>query len=200
MLNWLSQNHKWLQLGLLGLLLASFLGPWTYEADGVPPPEYCAAPLTLLTPERCVKLVSGAGMFGFVATIFQDLMSGAYRSQPLAPIEFLRAVLIIGIICLPVLPLLVLTWRVLGSFQSPGPAGQSSLRSRIVLYVSLGLGWFAALLPMLFNWPPRPYLFWGLWLYLIANDAALMLEVSLPGQRPQRPAISLRLIDSDRNG
>lgn len=181
------KNHQVLQLSLLLLLVVSFLGPWTYEADGVPPPEWCEAPHVLLTPQRCVKLVSGAEMFGFTAYFFQELARGAFNNQPLELREVGRVILLILIISLPVLPLLVLTWRVLASFQPVAPAsataGQLSEEharapvGRVVLCVTLALGWLAALGMFLLQWPPQPWLFWGLWLYLLVNDAILMLNV-----------------------
>jgi hypothetical protein len=176
-MSWLSQNHRILQLGLLILLLASFFAPWNYEADGVPPPEYCDPPYVLLTPERCVKLVSGAEMFGYTAFFFQELVRSALSNQPVAISELWRVIFLILLISLPVLPLPVLTWRVLASFQSSEAAEQARPLGRIVLYGSLALGWLAALGLFLLNWPPQPWLFWGLWLYLIFNDAALMLEI-----------------------
>jgi len=175
-MSWLSQNQRLLQLGLLHLLIASFFGPWNYEADGVPPPEYCDPPYVLLTPQRCVKLVSGAGIVGFLIInapqMLLGLLTGAY-SGPSA----LREIAFVFILLLPALPLLVLAWRVLAGFQAASPADQSGLGGRIALYVSLGLGWFAALGMFLLHWPSQPWLFWGLWLYLIFNDAALMLDI-----------------------
>ena len=176
-MSWLSQNQRLLQLGLLLLLIASFFAPWNYEADGVPSPEYCDPPYVLLTPERCVKLVSGAEMFGYTAFFFQELVRSAFSNQPVAIIEVWRVIFLILLVSLPVLPLPVLTWRVLASFQSTEAAEQARPLGRIVLYASLTVGWFAALGMFLLHWPPQPWLFWGLWLYLIFNDSALLLDI-----------------------
>ena len=185
-MHWLSQNYKILQLTLLVLLAASFFGPWNYEADGVPPPEYCAAPLVLLTPERCVRLISGAEMSGYILLnapqMFFSMLSGERMWS-----SALREIAFVFIILLPALPVLVLAWRVLASSQATGPAGQPGQWGRIVLYVALGLGWFAALGMILMHWPPQPWLFWGLWLYLILNDAILMLDILSQSGKPNTP-------------
>lgn len=186
MYTWLSQNHKWLEIGLLLLLAASFLGPWTYEADGVPPPAYCDPPHVLLTPQRCVDLVSGAEMIGFLVINFPQmllgLLNGAYAGA-----SALREIAFVFILLLPALPVLVLAWRVLAGIQPVAPVvepvEQTRPVGRIVLYVALTLGWLAALGMYLLHWPPQPWLFWGLWLYLIVNDAILMLNVLLHSGR-----------------
>lgn len=169
-MSWLSQNRKTLQLALLILLAASFFGPWTFEADGVPPPEYCELPYVLLTPERCVGLVPGYQMvltgLGFLVELF---MGGLTAQLSLG--DALNGIFILLIILLPLLPLLALLWQVLNRDQ------ELSGRGRAFFYASLMLGFIAALLPMVVNWPPRATLFWGLWLYLILNDATLMLDI-----------------------
>lgn len=187
-MSWLFQNYKVLQLSLLLLLAASFLGPWTYDADGVPPPAYCEAPLVLLTPQRCVRLVSGAEMVGYLVVNAPAMLLGIFSGEYMRA-SALREIAFVGIIMLPALPVLVLAWRVLASFQPfvpasasaelPGVRLEESLGGRIALYASLTLGWFAALGMYLLHWPPQPWLFWGLWLYLIANDAILMLNILL---------------------
>ena len=169
MLPWLDQNRNLLQLGLL-LLVASFFGPWTFEADAVPPPEYCEPPYVLLTPQRCVGLVPGYEMvftgFGFLVELF---MGGLTAQISLG--DALNGIFIILIILIPLLPLAALLWQVLHRDQ------ELSGRGRAFFYASLILGFIAALLPFVVNWPPRAALFWGLWLYLILNDAALMLDI-----------------------
>lgn len=179
-MSWLLKNDKVLQLSLLLLLAASFLGPWTYDADGVPPPEYCDPPHVLLTPERCVDLVSGAEMIGFlvinVPQMLLGLLNGAYAGA-----SALREIAFVFILLLPALPVLVLAWRVLAGFQPVAPAvepvAQTRPVGRIVLYGSLTLGWLAALGMFFLQWPTQPWLFWGLFLYLIANDAVLLLNI-----------------------
>ena len=179
-MSWLTQNHKTLQLGLLILLAASFFGPWNYTADGVPPPEYCDPPLVLLTPERCVELVSGAEMVAYLVINAPQMLLGMLSGEYILS-SALRELAFVIIILLPAVPVLVLAWRVLASFQPVTPAiasaKPSGIWSRIVLYGALSLGWFAALGMFLLHWPPQPWLFWGLWLYLILNDAILMLEI-----------------------
>ena len=187
-MSWLSHNHKTIQLTLLLLLLTSFIGPWNYTADGVPPAEYCDPPLVLLTPDRCVKLVPGAEMVAYLVVnapqMLLGMLNGEYNLS-----SALRELAFVIIILLPALPVLVLGWRVLASLQPVEPATASvkppGLWGRIVLYASLTLGWLAALGLFLLNWPPQPWLFWGLWLYLILNDAILMLDIlSQVGTRP----------------
>ena len=170
MLPWLDQNRNLLQLGLLLLLVASFFGPWTFEADGVPPPEYCESPYVLLTPDNCVRLAPGFEMvltgLGFVVQLFM----GGLTAQ-LTLNEALNGIFLILILLVPLLPLAAVLWQVLHRDQ------ELSGRGRAFFYASLILGFIAALLPFVVNWPPRAALFWGLWLYLILNDAALMLDI-----------------------
>lgn len=177
-MSWLLKNDKVLQLSLLLLLVASFLGPWTYEADGVPPPEYCTPPFILLTPERCVRLVSGAEMIGYLVINAPAMVLGMLSGEYLRA-SALRELAFVILLLLPALPLVVLAWRVIASLQPVAPAIASAERpgGRVVLYVTLTLGWLAALGMYLLHWPPQPWLFWGLWLYLIVNDAILMLNV-----------------------
>ncbi|HWQ84089.1 MAG TPA: hypothetical protein VN363_05950 [Anaerolineales bacterium] len=179
MITWLFQNRKSLQLGLLILLAASFLGPWTFEVDGVPPPEFCDSPYVRLTPERCVRLVPGYEMvftgFRFVVELF---MGGLTASLNLR--EALNGIVIILVILVPLLPLAAILWQVLHGDQ------ELSRRGRAFFYASLVLGFIAALLPFVMNWPPRATLFWGLWAYLILNDSCLMLDIlTQAGMRAQ---------------
>ena len=175
-MSWLSKNYKVLQVGLLVLLAASFFAPWNYEADGVPPPEYCAAPLVLLTPESCVRLISGAGMLGYGMLHSPQLLLSMFTGERVWT-SVLREIAFVFALLLPALPLLGLAWRVLTSAQSAHPVPQPGPAEQIVFYVCMGLGWFAALGLFLLHWPPQPWLFWGLWLYLFFNDATVMLNV-----------------------
>ncbi len=169
-MSWLSQNRKTLQLGLLLLLVASFFDPWTFDADGVPPPEFCESPYVLLTPERCVRLVPGYQMvftgFGFLVELFMGGMTTRLTLN-----EALNGIFLILILLVPLLPLVAILWQVLHGDQ------ELSRRGRAFYYASLILGFIAALLPSVVLWPPRATLFWGMWLYLILNDTALLLDI-----------------------
>ena len=170
MFPWLSQNRKYIQLGLLILLAASFLAPWTFNGDGVPPPEWCEAPNVLLTPDSCVRLVPGYEMAFVGLRFLTELFMGGLTAQVNLS-EALNGIVIILVLVLPLLPVMVLLWQVLHAERALSRSG------RIFFYLSLLLGFIAALLPSLTNWPPRATLLWGMWLYVILADIVFLLDL-----------------------
>jgi hypothetical protein len=47
-MSWMSRHKNWIRLLVFVLVLIAVLGPWGYEGDGVPPPEFCDPPYLLL--------------------------------------------------------------------------------------------------------------------------------------------------------
>ena len=156
---------------MLVLLLVAIMGPWTYTLDGVPPPEWCHAPLFLLGNGHCAGLVSGATIITFWNGAFFNINVGLVTGVTAFPErarEFLGINLFMMLLFLLILPFfttLLLTWR------------RDSKRLRIFHLTAWGL---AAILSWLLV-ASQPILrsgrFWGIWLYIGVTASALTLEV-----------------------
>ena len=166
-------RHKTLwRIALFVLLAVSFIGPWLYSSDGVPPAEWCRDPLVLLQSGRCVRLVSGGFVLLFTAATLPSIAVQIAEGAELAAgrgREFLAAFL-----------LTALAWVIVQPFASTLLAMlRRSRRARVYNLVAWGLA-VLAVLPIAASAPsellPR---FWGLWLYAGVAVAGLALEWAL---------------------
>jgi len=159
--------HRIVRLVVLALLVAAFIGPWTYSMDGVPPPEWCAEPNILLTPERCVRLLPGTEILSLLASfiialpvmLFSSEFSLAERGRELL------FVLLLALLFLPFLSTLILLL---------------TRTTRRLLVLDLA-AWGLAAVPVvvfLINLPlQRGLLFWGFWLFIGLAAAMLLFGV-----------------------
>ncbi len=72
---WISQHKNWVRMLVFVLLLIAIVGPWGYEGDGVPPPEFCHPPFLLLENGNCVGRMSGAFVLSFSTLAIPSLIS-----------------------------------------------------------------------------------------------------------------------------
>lgn len=176
-MNWIyAHPNKW-RLALLLLLLISFLGPWGYTYDGVPPAEYCDERFVLTENGRCAATMRGFAMlpFSFVAPF---IMASALISDNITLGQALGS-LTLTLIWVPLLSTLL---------QQSG-RGAASRRQRILHLLAL----IAPLAMMIFWWPVTQrtsvWPLWGYQLYVTALGSLILLELltawpRLPAPRP----------------
>ncbi len=150
------------------LLLIAILGPWGYEGDGVPPPEFCHLPFILLENGNCVGRMSGAYILYFSTLAIPSLIS-QFLSGALVLSERGRELLLI----LPPLLLVVLpATSTLLRVKSPNNRS-FHLFSVITWGLAFGLGWLIAAFAEVFY----PAHLWGIWLFLGLAGAMLVWEL-----------------------
>ncbi len=169
---------------MLMLLLVAIMGPWTYTSDGVPPAEWCRAPLILLENDRCVRLVSGATVLTFMAGAFLSMSVGLVTGATVLPDrarEFIGVFLFVMLLFLLVLPFfstLLLIW------------GRDSRRLRVFHLMAWGLAAVLGLLLALLAVSGSGLYseLWGIWLYSGLAASTLTLEVLalVAGRRPSQ--------------
>ena len=159
-----SDIHRIVRLVVLALLVVAFIGPWSYSMDGIPPPEWCAEPNFLLTPERCARLLPGTEILSLLGSfiialpvmLFSSEFSLAERGRELLFV-LLLALLFLPFISTLILSLAKTTWRLL------------------VLDMA---AWGLAAVPVVIFIVTLPFqiapLFWGFWLF-IGLAAAMLL-------------------------
>lgn len=158
---------------LLLLLMAAFLGPWTYTMDGAPPAEWCTSPYLLLDNGRCGSLVSGASILFFVGANFAGLVAGLVNGEMALVDAVVQFMLSTGIFVL-LLPLLVTLLRVRYA---------EGRRFRVFHRISWGLAigpsvWIAAFAP-----GSSALEFWGMWFYITLAVGTLTLTIAGPSIR-----------------
>jgi len=167
---------------VLVLLLAAIMGPWYYTLDGVPPPEWCHAPLFLLGNGRCAGLVSGATFIFFMTAVSLSinvgLVTGATTLTDRTR-EFIGIYLFMMLLFLLILPFfttLLLTWR------------RDSKRLQIFHLTLWGLAAVLSWLLVASEPVLRSGRFWGIWLYIVVAVSALTLEVFalVSGRNPKK--------------
>jgi hypothetical protein len=165
---WISQHKNRVRMLVFVLLLIAILGPWGYEGDGVPPPEFCHPPYLLLENGNCVGRMSGAFVLSFstlaIPELISQLLSGelvlSERGQ-----EFLIILPVLLLVVLPVTSTLLL-------------ARSANNRSfQIFSVISWGLALGLILLIAAFVEVFHPAHLWGIWLYFGLAGAMLALEL-----------------------
>jgi hypothetical protein len=157
--------HKMLRLAVLVLLAVAFIGPWTYSMDGVPPPEWCAEPNFLLTPERCARLLPGTEILSLLGSFLIALPVNLFSSEfPLADRgRELLFVLLLTLLFLPFISTLILSLA-------------RNTRRWLVLDLA---AWGLAAVPVVIFFLSLPLQrglrFWGFWLYIGLAAAMLLL-------------------------
>ena len=171
--SWIQQRQNIWRASILLLLLVAILGPWTYSADGMPPAEWCRAPNILLENDRCVKLVSGASILAFTASVLFS-MGPALATGLIGIGEIFRLLLFIllhSLILLPFITTLLLL------------RGRDGRRLHPFHLSAWGLAFLAGLLVATTSWSGGPLRLWGIWLYLALCATALALELLLQKNR-----------------
>ena len=181
-MSWIDEHKNVGRVAVLMLLLVAMMGPWTYSSDGVPPAEWCRAPLILLENDRCVRLVSGATVLTFMVGAFLSMSVGLVTGATVLPDrarEFLGVSRFMMFLCLLMLPFITTLLLI---------RGRDSGRWRAFHLVAWGLAAVLSLLPVAFDPVLRSGRFWGLWLYAGLAASALILEVLalVAGRRPSQ--------------
>ena len=155
--------HKIVRLVVLVLLVAAILGPWGYSADGVPPPEWCADPNFLLTPERCVRLLPGTEILSLLGS-FIIALPAMLSSSEFSLAERGRELLfvLLMILFLPFISTLILS------------LARTTRRLLAFDMAVWGLAAIPAVMIAFFTPEQRGLQLWGVWLY-IGLAAAMLL-------------------------
>ena len=166
MIPWIFEQKQLLRAVLLALLVFAVGMPWGYTSDGVPPPEWCAAPYILLEDGRCVGKILGAEIISFMLIAFREMLGrvllddftqmGSWR-EFFGPLAF-------SLFILPLLSGLLVLFR-----ESP--------RLQAVHIVLICLSIAFSLLLALPSLGSNPIFLWGFWLYILCAGCALCLEL-----------------------
>jgi hypothetical protein len=165
---WMRQHKNWVLLAVFVLLLIAILGPWGYEGDGVPPPEFCHPPFILLENGNCVGRMSGAFILHFsilaIPSLISQLLSGTLVLSERGR-EFLFILPPLLLVVLPVTSTLL---------RIKSPNNRSiQIFSVITWGLAIGLGCLIAAFAEVFH----PAHLWGVWLYLGLAGAMLVWEL-----------------------
>ena len=170
-MRWISEHKTAWRAALLILLVVAVIGPWTYTADGVPPPEWCDEPNILLESGRCVRLVSGTRVLTFMVNVFPemsaDLVTGETTFAGRGREFFFSFLLTLGsiLVVLPVFSTLLLI------------LGRSRRRLRVFQVAAWGVAELLALPLAVIDLSKLRFVVWGIWLYVALADVALTLEL-----------------------
>jgi hypothetical protein len=182
-MEWMERNQNFGRLVALALFLAAMIGPWAFNSDGVPPPEWCAAPNYLLKSGFCARQVSGVEIFVFMLALIPSEIAWLATGdafQPERMREFGRLLLLTALLIMLVAPLLTTVLKIWGR------------DTRLLRRFHLGT-WAAAaglsLLPIWLEAELRSGRYWGIWLYFGMACGMVMLEaVLLMRSKKGRPA------------
>ena len=170
-MQWISDHKTVWRVAVLMLLVVAVIGPWTYTADGVPPPEWCDEPNILLESGRCVRLVSGASVLTFMTNVFPEMSVGFVTGEITLPGRgrefFFSFLLTLGsiLVVLPVISTLLLI------------LGRSRRRLRVFQVAAWGVAELLALPLAVIDLSKLRFVVWGIWLYVALADVALTLEL-----------------------
>jgi hypothetical protein len=178
---WINEHKNVGRVAVLMLLLVAIVGPWTYTSDGVgpstyssggvPPAAWCRDPNVLLENGRCVRLVSGATVFTFMASAFLSMSVGLVTGEIVFADragELLGVFLFTILLFLLVLPFFSTLFLIRGG---------GSRRLRVFHLVAWGLAAVLSLLPAMSASVLPPVRLWGIWLYFGLAASALILEL-----------------------
>lgn len=158
-------------MAVLLLLLLAAIGPWSYTADGVPPPEWCGDRHVLLDNGRCVRLVSGMEILGFMTGAFISLNRQAVDGTLVLPDrarEFFGVLLIFMLLFVLVQPFISTVALMFGE-------GRVRRRYQVAAWgVALG---FSGLLLIGTLGAGLGTGVWGMWLYVGLAASALTVEL-----------------------
>jgi hypothetical protein len=173
------EHRRLIRIVFLLLFVVALAGPWFYEDDGVPPPEYCDERFVLVAEDRCATLVSGITVMAWLplatAGVLRMLLTGDLQSWTVIPY-----ILTLTALAVPFLSNLRLLMR-----GGALPVLRSS-RTVVAVATLLGVTW-----PILLSYADRPLtfpLFWGIWLYMAAALLALAFELLLARRSPPSEA------------
>ena len=165
---WISQHKTWVLVVVFILLLIAILGPWGYEGDGVPPPEFCQPPYILLENGNCVGRMSGAFVLYFSTLVIPSLISQMLSGERAFSERGREFLFILPPLLLVVLPATSILLRV----KSPNNRS-FQIFSVITWGLALGLGSLIAAFAEVFH----PAHLWGIWLYFGLAGAMLVWEL-----------------------
>lgn len=176
-MKWMDRYKNFGRLATLALFVAAVIGPWAYSLDGVPPPEWCAAPNYLLESGHCARQVSGLEILTFMVSAFPTEIAWLATGNAFLPDrirEFGRSLLITAVLILLVLPFFTTLLNIWG---------RDSHRLRIFHLGAWGAAAVLSLLPVLFELELRSGRYWGIWLYFglacgVAIPEAFLLMAS----------------------
>jgi hypothetical protein len=157
--------HRIVRLVVLLLLVVAVLGPWAYSSDGVPPPEWCAEPNILLTPERCVRLIPGTEILSLLGSFFVALPAMLF-SREFSLLERGRELLFVFLLTLLFLPLI----STLSLFLT-----RTTRRLLVFDLAAWGLAAVPAVYIAFFTTEQHPLQLWGVWLFVGLGAAMLLL-------------------------
>ncbi len=164
----ISQHKNWVRMLVFVLLLIAILGPWAYEGDGVPPPEFCHPPFLLLENGNCVGRMSGAFVLSFSTLAIPELISQLLSGELVLSERGREFLIILPVLLLVLLPVTSTLLRV----RSPNRRFYQ-IFSVITWGLAVGLGLLIAAIAEVFH----PAHLWGLWLYIGLAGAMLAWEL-----------------------
>lgn len=172
-MEWMDRNKNYGRLAALALFVAAVIGPWAYTSDGLPPPEWCAAPNFLLKSGYCARQVSGLEILSFWVGAYPNEISWLANGDASLTDrirEFSRLLLLTVVIILLLLPIFTTLLNIWG---------RDSHRLRIFNLGTWGVAAVMSLLPLQFGMELISDRYWGIWLYLGLACVVVILEAVL---------------------
>lgn len=164
----INKHKKVLRVIVLALMGAAIIGPWLFDVIHVPSEYSCTAPNIRIKDDFCGLPLSGITIFSWMISGFiyagNALVSGSMDFYDLRG-EFFS--LFLFLILLPFFSTLLLI------------LGGDRRRLQIFNVVALGFSLGLCLLLGLSDTPKLFWVLWGVWLYIGAAAAALILEILL---------------------
>ncbi len=171
-MQWIKRKENILRLAALALFLAAVIGPWAFSSDGVPPPEWCAAPNYLLKSGYCARQVSGLWIFIFLGGVFYvaiTLLASGEAFQPDRIVEVSRMLLFSPLLIMLILPFFTTLLKVLR---------RDSRFLRIAHLFAWGIAGVLGALLILSDEELHSGRYWGIWLYCGLAFTVLILEAA----------------------
>lgn len=179
MRDWLVDKIKSMRTILIPLLVLALLGPWSFDRIHVPAQYVCDFPNVRLYGDFCGLPFSGfhiaawtAG--GIVDIVFQQTstLTGLLARGD----ELLTAVVVLLVLGLTGLPLI----------STPLVNHRKRWGTQVFHLVALSLAWLASLFALVFQFRTVRLAAWGISLAFITSGLALMVEILLLRDRPNR--------------
>lgn len=178
-MSWLNEHKRLFRFAFLLLFVVALVGPWFYEDDGVPPPQYCDERFVLVAEDRCATLISGVRVIGWLPLVLVSvprmLFAGELRTWLSLPYSIALTALIVPFLS---------NLRHLARDKALPARG--SYRAILAIATLAGTSW-----PLFIGYIDRPLtfpLFWGIWLYVATALVALAFELGLARRSPPSSA------------
>lgn len=170
-LSWLSSHRSPVRMALLVLLVVAINGPWSFTSDGVPPPEYCDAPLVLVSSQRCARVLPGSEVMLYLWMIIGSIPTWFIPGE--IGLRDIGINLLVGsVLSLFLLPFLSTVMVV------SLPWSRGARRFDLIAWLLAATAALLIALTGTAQFAPRG-LFWGIWLFFFTAALGVLLNAAV---------------------